>query len=718
MPSATQEDSMRKLCDMMGYDMHYYVSAATYVSFMWIGDHLVDTSEASTGSIKLPRFTTCISNSNQENVSKKVSYVLTEPVELSYRGEVKRGLAIEGICIDFPINSDNIVRLSNLDDAHRLYFPESQIAENGVWIYSALDETDMWQRSKNLNIDVSDQGNKYWKFCFDSKRKLPYIQFPENVADLIGEGLRIKYVRTSGVNGNIPAKTLDTLDGATTVTFYPLSGDPEELPIEENGNKYLVIQNTSFTQSGQDVETLDDAYEGFKKTIGTFDTLVTCRDYANAIYNLVRDPINAIPYVSNVQVSDIRDDINYSYKIATFDDFGILYEDTPLKVMMEDGPTELIDHFDIFLYPLNPVSSLYSSANYRQTFLPLPGIGEIMNSEAVDDYKTISHNLKQVSLAQNSDLIYLIKNYYHLKAQIATTYKVSKAEGLQILNNIYFALFQKFNARKLDYGEEIPYSTILETMQQADTRIKYVSLSTDLDTAVMLSNGEEKRLVDANVDDSTKALRYKLIAKNVLAGRVPLFKYRDDFAYTFGQRSVSQSSLNKTFGAIRQYYVDSSTDTHSCSITAISTDLNIPAANVEAGYKLLENESIQFYAKNIGTKLTYPVSVNYYYVGYVTQDSAGPEDVPENVDYKLPSADTILYINYTDSDGVKHSLKYTGGDNPTYTEMINSGVEGEPKAWSGIIRTNFALKDSGTLSNSANRTSYKRLSITSGFPSS
>jgi hypothetical protein len=38
MPSATQEESMRKLYDMMVYDMKYYQSAKTYIYFMWLGD--------------------------------------------------------------------------------------------------------------------------------------------------------------------------------------------------------------------------------------------------------------------------------------------------------------------------------------------------------------------------------------------------------------------------------------------------------------------------------------------------------------------------------------------------------------------------------------------------------------------------------------------------------------------------------------------------------
>ena len=81
MASATQEDSMRKLCDMMGYDMHYYRSAETKVSFMWTGDYL--STSVGKAQINIPRFTS-ITNDAQD-----VNYILTDPVTLSYRGQVE-----------------------------------------------------------------------------------------------------------------------------------------------------------------------------------------------------------------------------------------------------------------------------------------------------------------------------------------------------------------------------------------------------------------------------------------------------------------------------------------------------------------------------------------------------------------------------------------------------------------------------------------------------
>ena len=54
-------------------------------------------------------------------------------------------------------------------------------------------------------------------------------------------------------------------------------------------------------------ESLAQAYKNYQKTVGTFNTLVTLRDYENAIYNEGD--------VSNCVVSDRTCDLHNSYKI-------------------------------------------------------------------------------------------------------------------------------------------------------------------------------------------------------------------------------------------------------------------------------------------------------------------------------------------------------------------------------------------------------------------
>ena len=93
---------------------------------------------------------------------------------------------------------------------------------------------------------------------------MPYIQFPDDISTIIEDGLEIRYTRTHGINGNISARTLSKI----------------EIDNAEN----FSVTNASATNTGRNKETLTDAYNNYKKTIGTFDTLVTCRDYMNYIF--------------------------------------------------------------------------------------------------------------------------------------------------------------------------------------------------------------------------------------------------------------------------------------------------------------------------------------------------------------------------------------------------------------------------------------------------
>lgn len=633
MSSCTQEDSMRKLCDILGYDMGYYKSATTDVTFMYQGVGLGTTQ--TTKQIEIPRFTT-ISNEDGD-----VNYITTKPLYLTTRYEQKKVMAIEGTkcTISSPI------KLDNLDDKHRFYLPEKMVAENGIWIrkYGSNNDGDWddWSKVSNLNTIIS--GKKVWKFGFDSKRQTPYIQFPEDISELIGDGLELVYIRTSGVNGNVSAKVLTKLSGMTTLTITGGSDlqDVQE-PIEsESGDTNLVLSNESSSTNGSDYETLDEAYNSFKKTVGTFDTLVTCRDYANAIYNLVSSSDNTTPIVSNCQVSDVRDDLNKSYTITTFDGFGLCYEDH-----LESDAT----HFDLYLYPLNAIVGKYDKDSFDNSFRPSSeSVSELKN--LLQDYKTISHNMKQNNGAND---IYCIKNKYKLKARLTTNSRVNQYEEEQILNNVYTALYENFNARKVDWGEEIPYETIESVIENADTRIKNVRLDDPkIETYTMDIEG-----VDTPLTTSSSTYR-KLIIKNILAGRVPLLKFDDRVDFDYGQTKCPKGSSGDHYNAV---YGGSGNN----SITKMDTEvvIDIDDASSTNGYQLKDNEKVEIIAPSLKTTITYPMYVNYYFV----KASSPQTPITNDSEYALQNGD-ILYINYTDSNDNVQNIEYR------YDRIITNGAE-------------------------------------------
>ena len=177
-----------------------------------------------------------------------------------------------------------------------------------------------WAKVDNLNTQIA--GSYVWKFGFDSHKNSVYVEFPNDISNLIGSGLEIAYARTTGANGNVSAGVLTKLTS---------DSDSNGTSLVEDDLSMMVITNSSATTNGADYETLNQAYNGFKRTIGTFDTLVACRDYANKIYQMVSERDRITPLVSNVQVSDIRDDINRSATVMTYDSFGVVFNDTSYR---------------------------------------------------------------------------------------------------------------------------------------------------------------------------------------------------------------------------------------------------------------------------------------------------------------------------------------------------------------------------------------------------
>lgn len=629
MPSATQEDSMRKLCEMMGYEMAYYKSATTTVRVSYQGTYLGTTSEQSGEEIFLKAFKTYFTNEDED-----VNYVLLDDIILTRKYEAKEVRVIEGTlktCYSNNAQDSDLIKLANLDDNHRFYLPERMIAQNGIWVASS-DASDniFWEQVDNLNTQIS--GKKFWKFGYDSREGLPYVQFPDDISEIIGDGLRITYVRTSGVNGNVSAASLVKL---TTTTDY----NGVELTDEEGVNS-LIVRNESAATNGVDKETIDQAYNNFKKTIGTFDTLVSCRDYANKIYQLVSSSDNTTHLVSNCQVSDIRDDLNRSASVMTFNSYGVSFDDISYK--NADDTTDKIDHFDLYLYPFAEITGSYTIDSYKNSFLPtFATLDDIENK--LQDYKTISHDIK---VPEEGDIC-CIKNFYKLTAKITTTYKVNTVEEKAILKNVYTALYKTFNMRNVDFGEEIPYDSILKTIESADVRIKNVALDEpELETKyTVLTNGTG---VEYDLY-SNRDTYIRFLSKNILAGRTPLFDYDNRFEFRYGDIPYD-GSYELTYGG---------GDTPQNQITKIDTETIITPPT--DSYKLKQNEVIQFIAPNFATYVTYPAYVNYHFVW--ATPSSGTAARPAVVLKPAPFGSPTTSSNLNTS-----SSSYTG---PWYRRVLN-----------------------------------------------
>lgn len=599
MPTAAQEESMKRLCDMMGYHIGYYESATTDVTIRYLGN-VADLSEENkerlpdgnneqgiTGLL-IPAFT-AISNED-----KTIYYLTTRDVLLTNEETIVTAPCIEGQRIICEVGNSNVITMANLDENYRFYLPEPQIAENGIFVYGTVagKKTTTWQKVNNLN--VTPNNTKAYSFGLDSSENRPYLQFPTDVNFLLEDGLEIHYIRTSGAAGNISARTLTTLEKPTFGMWKDFAS-----------NEKFSVTNPKAALNGKNPETIDQAYNGFKKTIGTFDTLVTCRDYMNKIYQLIDD--QNIELVSNVVVSDIRDDINRAHVLCSFGDYGITYIERgnttySNEIIRSEEREQPIDHFDLILYPfktyqrLNTKNDFDSSFQYTDAKIP-----EI--KAQLENYKTIAHSYKQPIGSE----IVCIKNYLQLNAKISTIHKVNQAEEALILANIKIALYQAFNMRELDFGEEIPYESILKVIENADDKIKFVLLDEPvLVTKFLTADGREYEVGSSGDNLTGEALYNKLALRNILAGRAEVFKYDSSFKVELGE------SLYPA-GGYETIYPTPANEAAGESIEYIKTECikTLPTSDKEV-LTLKPNEVVKFRAPNFKTVAPYSSYVNYF----------------------------------------------------------------------------------------------------------
>lgn len=593
MPTTTQDSSFRDLADINGYTMQYYKSASTRINIMYTGE----LEEGKDYTFK--PFETTFTDASGEIIYTLVGDLsgIGKSVTISKQGDTSIGIIYEGNAVDFSINNVNTVQLANLDSEHRLFLPEVMIASNIICVKNASSsDWGEWEMVDNLNIYKPLE--KKFKFGFDSVRNLPYIEFPDDIDELIENGLNIKYFKTSGASGNIIARRLNTVK----------SGVPKGI----TDTTKLFVSNIQSTSNGANIETIEEAYKNFKKTVGTFDVLTTTRDFANYLYRLT-DNITSYPLVSNVQVTDRRTDVNLAHQVVTFDEFG-----TNITYAYEkNGTSNIITPFDLVLYPLQYVNNITDDDTYNSTFTPT---SLTMVSNLIDELEgaqAMSHTYQFIPELKNDNYTYLYKNMYSLNCRISTIYKVNNVEQAEILYNVRKALYDTFNAREVEYGKPIEFDELLETIVGSDTRIKNVSLDEPEVTT--------KRCV--NLDNPTIEDDYtRRVAYNVLAGRVELYEYDKTFDYKFGQTSIN---LLKNITSVTPEFTPTLT---------------------KATLKLGTNQVVQLYAQSYGVDFSALVGVNYIWDG---------AEVAPDTTYIIKANETLRLSTVT--NGVQKNFEYGNG---------------------------------------------------------
>ena len=203
----------------------------------------------------------------------------------------------------FQYEGETVITAQMVDPlSRRLYFNTSLITQNGIFIKNTQQENyASWRRVDNL-YENSPYELRYI-FGYDSNSNTCFLEFPDNYAELFGSGIEITYLLIDPTGGEVKAGELVQFMAPITIN-------------DDKGNSIAVLNrdnvklvNYLASTGRKNIETINEAYTNYKRTVGTFKTLITLRDYANYIRN------NDLNICSNAFVCDRTNDIQTSYKI-------------------------------------------------------------------------------------------------------------------------------------------------------------------------------------------------------------------------------------------------------------------------------------------------------------------------------------------------------------------------------------------------------------------
>jgi len=582
--SVTQETNARRLFEQLGYYMHWYRGATTDISLT------MNTKEAGL-KYTVPAFT-MVSDADKSVVytllGSSTSSLLEDEFIVEDK-EIEEGItqlfkAIQGVAVDYSVATTNnkLITVANLDSNNRLYFNSVDIAENGVFIHNA-DENNYsaWKRKDNLLTE--ELGNTFYKFGVTADGTACFLEFPTDAEQIFKSGIYVTYIKTLGASGNIAATLINT-PYADLVTTDGLTLTADNLK----------IVNSSSATNGKDKELINEAYTNYKRTIGTFDTLVTLRDYVNAIRNS--------GLVGNAVVTDRTNDIQQTYKIQTLQN-GInqaktMIEPTYVKKKKRDGTEVEVEEpslsaFSLKLYLLQIYKAQDSLLYYNTSFNPCSDavkealIGTATEDGYLTDTKLISHDFTDlVSPNETQSHICYFKNKYPLEIKVIPQYTLSTAQQKEVVEAIKKALYNNLNSEMVEFGSEISLDYVNQIILSADSRVKSAIIGNINYTTYAVYKDEEGTFHEVVLNDTDEEL-------------VDAIVYRDDKVQSKIIVTVDyETYYNKTYDGTEKYittqWYKKSDGWHKDSETSPVVDISTYGITFNSSQTFEKNEENQY----------------------------------------------------------------------------------------------------------------------------
>lgn len=507
--TVSQLSNARQLFAQLGYFMKWYRSASTIISMKYIGD------KTDVPSYTIPKFT-MVTDSEREIIYSIIGTSGTQEIDRSVSdvhlltdGTISSAVVMEGVATTYSINGETNINVSHLDTKNRLYFDTNMIAENGIFITNS-DNTNYNEWVKKDNLLVEEPGQTIYRFGTTSDGAYCYLEFPEDAELLFKNGINITYLRTDGLAGNIAANVL--------TDFYYSFAPVEDTSVTINADR-VKVTNIYSAVDGKDPETIEDGYKHYKRTVGTFDTLVTLRDYLNYLLNS--------ELVSNGFVCDRTNDLQSTYNIVTLKDsilssvhviekdaipgylsgttfyagkVGTIYYNAYTAEQIgtshcydldsgkiynlvngtfdEVSSTPNFDAFSLKLYLLQYMPAVTTAAAHSLTFNMLSNNQQDTVKDYLQDVKSLQHDFKNLeSPTSVSSHFCFFKNKFPIDCRITTQYPLSSVEASDMMGTIKSALYNKLSSKELDFGSEVTLEKVKEIIQESDARIKDVNMA-------------------------------------------------------------------------------------------------------------------------------------------------------------------------------------------------------------------------------------------------
>lgn len=485
--TVTQESNARQLYEQLGYYMHWYESA---LSTVYISMNAPTLGYSDTDYCEIPPFTTV--SDDEGNIVYTLlgtsgMYTPTQSNKVYFNNSSVAFDAIQGIPVIYDINGNTTITTANLDDDNRIYFSNNDIAQNGIFICNVGEGNYLdWKRLDNLHIESLNK--TIYRFGVLPNSEICYLEFPEDAENIFREGIEITYIKTLADDGVIPAFYLEKFFSSPTVKVS--TGDTITLDTSNT-----VLSNISSSVGGKNKESVSEAYRGYKTVVGTFNTLVTLRDYINAAINS--------GLCSNNFITDRTDDIQNQYSIVS----NIDNTSTIISNIEKDSlGNNKLNAFNLKLYLLQYVAEPIDSAvKYLKTFSLQTDSELDLFKKYIEDQKSISHDYVSLETPSSTQSHFcLFKNKYPLTVRIIPKYSLSSTESENVAENVRKSIYKTYNAKLVDFGKGVNLSDIRSTIIDADNRISDASVySIEYKTYAIYWNGEKFREVALDSEEST-----------------------------------------------------------------------------------------------------------------------------------------------------------------------------------------------------------------------